>query len=391
MFNSAPVTAGEFGTWAPIGAEQTASGYEVAWKIPGADQYTVWNTDSSGNFITDVIGAVSGTSIALERLEPSFQQDLNGDGTIGVAGTVIEAFGSTSLIQNGSNFYMSNTGSGTGAELMFNSAPVTAGEFGTWAPIGAEQTATGYEVAWKIPGADQYTVWNTDSNGNYISNIGVVSGASSTLEAFETSFQQELTGPPTLTIGNLAPTVSAGGSIPLGVQVTPADADDTVSVSISGLTSYETITDNLDQTIFSGGSVTLSAAEVNSGLTLHSSYGGTGHPVNNLIVTASNTTSGEASSPVAQTIVVTDPPVIASSPPQSSLPTNPTIAMADFSSHGGAPPTGLAPSAYTMLAGLLDQYMAAGSPRNAPGVTSWTASQQALLGADKEFLTRPHG
>jgi len=82
----------------------------VAWKIPGADQYTVWNTDSSGNFITDVIGAVSGTSIALERLEPSFQQDLNGDGTIGVAGTMIEAFGSTSLIQNGSNFYMSNTG-----------------------------------------------------------------------------------------------------------------------------------------------------------------------------------------------------------------------------------------------------------------------------------------
>jgi hypothetical protein len=160
-------------------------------------------------------------------------------------------------------------------------------------------------------------------------------------------------------------------------------------VTISGLTSYETITNNLDQTIFTGGSVTLSAAEVNSGLTLHSSYGGTGHPVNNLIVTASNTTSGEASSSVAQTIVVTDPPVIASSPPQSILPT--TIAMADFSSHGGAPPTGLVPSAYTMLAGLLDQYMAAGSSHNAPGVTSWTASQQALLGADKEFLTRPHG
>ena len=162
------------------------------------------------------------------------------------------------------------------------------------------------------------------------------------------------------------------------VEVTPADADDVVSVSISGLTSYETITDNLDQTIFSGGSITLSAAEVNSGLTLHSSYGGTGHPVNNLIVTASNTTSGEAASPASQTIVVTDPPVIASSPPQSISPTtHPTVAMANFSSHSGAPPTGLAPSAYTMLAGLLDQYMAAGSPHNAPGVTFWTGSQQA--------------
>ena len=211
------------------------------------------------------------------------------------------------------------------------------------------------------------------------------------LHRSETSFHQELTGGPTLTIGNLAPTVSAGGSIPLGVQVTPADADDTVSVTITGLTSYETITDNLDQTIFSGGSVTLSAAEVNSGLTLHSSYGGTGHPVNNLIVTASSTTSGEAAAPATQTIVVTDPPVIASSPPPPTLPTPRTVATADFGPHVGAPPTGLAPSAYTTLAGLLDQYMAAGSRHNAPGVTSWTASQQAWLGGDKEFLTRPHG
>ena len=70
--------------WTPIGAEQTASGYEVAWKVTGADQYTVWNTDSSGNFISNTIGAVSGTSAALESLETSFHQDLNGDGVIGV-------------------------------------------------------------------------------------------------------------------------------------------------------------------------------------------------------------------------------------------------------------------------------------------------------------------
>jgi serralysin len=45
---------------------------------------------------------------------------------------------------------------------------VVAGQLGGWTPIGAEQTATGYEAASKIPGpgADDYTVWNTDSNGN---------------------------------------------------------------------------------------------------------------------------------------------------------------------------------------------------------------------------------
>ena len=36
-------------------------------------------------------------------------------------------------------------------------------------PIGVEQTASGYEVAWKSPGVDLYSIWNTDSNGNFLS------------------------------------------------------------------------------------------------------------------------------------------------------------------------------------------------------------------------------
>ena len=31
----------------------------------------------------------------------------------------------------------------------------------------AVQTASGYDVAWKNAGTSQYTVWTTDSNGNY--------------------------------------------------------------------------------------------------------------------------------------------------------------------------------------------------------------------------------
>ena len=76
--------AGQFGGWTPIGAEQTASGYDVAWKNPGAGQYTVWSTDSNGNYVSNIIGIVSGTSTALESLETTFHQDLNGDGVIGV-------------------------------------------------------------------------------------------------------------------------------------------------------------------------------------------------------------------------------------------------------------------------------------------------------------------
>ena len=83
-YGGSPVFAGEFaqyGAWTPIAAAQTASGYEVAWSIPGADQYQIWLTDSSGNEVS-IPFAGSGAQVA--SYETSFNHDLNGDGTIGV-------------------------------------------------------------------------------------------------------------------------------------------------------------------------------------------------------------------------------------------------------------------------------------------------------------------
>ena len=53
---------------------------------------------------------------------------------------------------------------------MNGGAAFGAGQYSGWTPIGAVQTAGGYDVAWKFAGGDQYTVWITDSNGNYISD-----------------------------------------------------------------------------------------------------------------------------------------------------------------------------------------------------------------------------
>jgi hypothetical protein len=89
--------------------------------------------------------------------------------------------------------------------------------------------------------------------------------------------------PLALSIASRAIPLPAGGGVPLGIGVSGFDFGDAVSVTISGLASYETVTDNLDHTTFSGGhagSVTLTAAEVNSSLTLNSSYTGSGQPVN---------------------------------------------------------------------------------------------------------------
>ena len=108
----------------------------------------------------------------------------------------IEGFGSTSLVEGGSNYFLYPNG-GLAVELSYAGAPVVAGQFdqyGAWAPIGAEQTANGYEVAWKVTGADQFQVWNTDNSGNFVSTTGVVSGTSAALQTLETSFQQDLNG-----------------------------------------------------------------------------------------------------------------------------------------------------------------------------------------------------
>ena len=183
----AAVIAGQVGGWTPIGVEQTATGYQVAWKGPGKDQYGVWNTDKSGNLVSNT-GVLSGSEV--KSFEASFQQDLNGDGVIGLKTNVIEATGATSLVQVGDNFSLSSGGSGL--TLKAYGTAVVAGQSGGWTPIGVEQTATGYQVAWKGPGKDQYGVWNTDKSGNLVSHTGVLSG--SELKSFEAGFHQDLNG-----------------------------------------------------------------------------------------------------------------------------------------------------------------------------------------------------
>jgi glutaredoxin len=112
---------------------------------------------------------------------------------------------------------------------------------------------------------------------------------------------------PVPTITQSALTVTEGGSVSLPITVPPAGGHPASSVTIAGLTNYESVTDNLDHHVFSGNSITLSAAEVNSGLSLASAYAGTGHPVNTLTVTASAIVGGHTLTSAPQNIMVTDP------------------------------------------------------------------------------------
>ena len=66
---------GQLGSWSPIGVEATPGGYPVAWKLAGADQYTVWSTDTNGNYTVQLVDSVSGGSDAVQSFETSVAED----------------------------------------------------------------------------------------------------------------------------------------------------------------------------------------------------------------------------------------------------------------------------------------------------------------------------
>ena len=227
-YGGALVTPGQFDTWLPIDSVQTGGGYQIAWKHGAANEYLVWTTDGNGNWLSQG-ASLSGTSFALESLEPTFGYDLNGDGTVGVVTTTIEAFGATDLKQVANNYYVYAHGTTNGPQLKMSGVAVTEGQNGAWTPISAEPSGGGYKVVWKNGGANEYLVWTIDGSGNWLSQTAVMSGSSATMKAYETTFQQDLNlngmvG--ALQIDEETAGLAAAGSDPF--QWSPGDGNGTV-------------------------------------------------------------------------------------------------------------------------------------------------------------------
>jgi hypothetical protein len=243
---------------------------------------------------------------------------------------------------------------------------------------------------------------NTDPAGN---KFTAVSGNPVTLDQDKVA---EAPMPPTAPSSLMVP---AGGSKPMGITASPVDSDDLLSVTISGVPAFESITAPSGYTVTRSGNGkdpkgdTFTIAETAgtagqpiSGLMLKSTFTGKGHPVNPFTVTASNTTAGETGTSAAITITVTDPPASAPSGLSSS-----SLSLSDLMSqfgagdgssphHGFAPSTTFSSSSPTSnLAALIESHTA--SPFAAlSGGAAGLLSNPLTYSDQKAFLTHSsHG
>jgi hypothetical protein len=196
-------------------------------------------------------------------------------------------------------------------------------------------------------------------------------------------------------------TVHPGTTINMKINVSPVDKDDTVSIRITGVPKYETITAGPGETVTRQGSTyTITSKTPGASiadLTLASSYKGKGSVVNTFTVTASNTTSGETATSVVHTVSVTDPPVLATNEntqgvANSLMDISPSFSLAatqeasDQQLLGGAPSNNGSPGLAHTVA-LLNHYVAAVPVERGTPITN---AHSRPVANDQQFLANPH-
>ena len=143
--------------WTFIGAEQTAGGYKVAMQCRAQTSTRSGTpTTTAMSFPTGPEACRLGIEPAIKSLEPSFQQDLNGDGMIGAKVSLHRdrVFGSTSLVQLGETITSTRSAAAAGRNSSTRLACCGRAVYESEL-IAMEQTASGYKVAMRIQGTDQ--------------------------------------------------------------------------------------------------------------------------------------------------------------------------------------------------------------------------------------------
>jgi hypothetical protein len=248
------------------------------------------NPDASGNIFTDVIANATLDQDAGEQA--ALRLTVNGGLPIGAAVAQAVPFTVSGIEPDDSGTVSFSDGS---------HAPVVV------AIVNGQVPAT-VDLSGLNGGAITATLHLIpDPSGNIFTDV-IANATLATLDQDGLAETPIVTAPSTLT-------VKAGGSTPLGVIIRAVDSDDVMSVTISGVPAFESVSAvGVTPTVTKKGTTftyrfdALPASDWNNGLILTSTYQGKGRPVNTLTISVTNTTTGESSTAPAKTITVTDPP-----------------------------------------------------------------------------------
>ena len=133
---------------------------------------------------------LAGSSYALESLEPSFNADLNSDGTTGVKTSLIASNGPLALLDAADEFEITSGGTLQGV-LQAGGSPIISGNFAGFNPIAVLANSGGYEVMFK--GSLGFVGLEFSNTGIFLSAATSVLAANSPdLWAQETLFGADL-------------------------------------------------------------------------------------------------------------------------------------------------------------------------------------------------------
>ena len=104
-----------------------ASGYLVAWKNGASDEYTVWNTDTEGNYVGSAIEHGRATTGLISGDQDSNRTSIRDGTEIGPTTTTIEAFGLTGAWMRARGQVEDSARERSGPSLKFEGAAVGVG------------------------------------------------------------------------------------------------------------------------------------------------------------------------------------------------------------------------------------------------------------------------
>ncbi len=192
--SGAPMTSEQLGGYTPVYVTQGPGPFDVVFK--GDTKFIELNFDSGGHYASAATGILAGNSLALENLESSLDDDLNGDGTIGVLSTTIATNGALNLVGLADEFEITSGGT-VQAILQINGSPIISGQFAGYTPQAVTMDGAAFEIMFSS-GAS-FVALDFNTKGAYLSAAtGILTSGSYALESLEPGFNADLNGDGTI-------------------------------------------------------------------------------------------------------------------------------------------------------------------------------------------------